>query len=76
MAIGTGIRSQIAVARRTGYGTYRIDLFDLPIPEPDQPMRARVAAFLAAEARAIETLVAPAPEQWWTIMFPIWDDIR
>ena len=35
-----------------------------------------MAAFLAAEARAIETLVAPAPEQWWTIMYPIWDDIR
>lgn len=76
VAIGTGIKSQIAAARRTGYGTYRIDLFDLPTPAPDQPMRARVAAFLAAEARAIETLVAPAPEQWWTIMFPIWDDIR
>ncbi|HVQ22580.1 MAG TPA: hypothetical protein VMT36_04860 [Candidatus Saccharimonadia bacterium] len=76
VAIGTGIKSQIAVARRTGYGTYRIDLFDLATPEPDQPMRTRVAVFLAAEARAIETLVAPAPEQWWTIMFPIWDDIR
>jgi lauroyl/myristoyl acyltransferase len=76
VAIGTGIKSQIAVARRTGYGTYRIDLLDLATPEPDQPMRARVAAYLAAEARAIETLVAPAPEQWWTIMYPIWDDIR
>ena len=47
-----------------------------PRLRPDQPMRARVAAYLAAEARAIERLVAPAPEQWWTLLFPIWDDIR
>lgn len=76
VAMETGIPCQIAVARRTGYGTYEIGLIDLAIPEAGQPMRIRVAAFLAAEARAIETLVAPAPEQWWTIMFPIWDDIR
>ena len=76
VAIETRIASQAAVARRTGYGTYEIALIDLPTPEAEQPIRARVAAFLAAEARAIETLVAPAPEQWWTIMYPIWDDIR
>jgi lauroyl/myristoyl acyltransferase len=72
----TAIPTQVAVARRTGYGTYEIAHVDLEAPDPAQPMRTRVAAVLAAEARAIEALVAPAPEQWWTIMHPIWDDIR
>jgi KDO2-lipid IV(A) lauroyltransferase len=76
VAIATDVTIQVAVARRTGYGTYEIGHIDLPAPAAELPMRARVAAFLAAEARAIETLVAPAPEQWWTIMYPIWDDIR
>ena len=76
VVIATGIPTQVAVTRRTGYGTYELGHVDLAAPRVDQPMRARVAAVLAAEARAIETLVAPAPEQWWTIMHPIWDDIR
>ena len=75
VAIETGIACQMAVARRTGYGTYEVAHGDLAVPEAGQPMRARVAAFLATEARTIEELVAPAPEQWWTIMYPIWDDI-
>jgi lauroyl/myristoyl acyltransferase len=74
--VETGIACQMAAARRTGYGTYEIALLDLAAPEAGQTMRARVAAFLATEARGIEAIVAPAPEQWWTIMYPIWDDIR
>jgi hypothetical protein len=35
-----------------------------------------MATFMAAEARAMEGIVAVAPEQWWTCMYPIWDDIR
>jgi lauroyl/myristoyl acyltransferase len=76
VAIGTGIPTQMAVSRRTGFGTYAIEVIDLATPEAGPPMKARVAAYLAAEARVIETLVAAAPEQWWTIMYPIWDDIR
>ncbi len=37
--------------------------------------RERAAAFLEAEARAFERAVADAPEQWWTLFFPIWEDI-
>jgi phosphatidylinositol dimannoside acyltransferase len=37
--------------------------------------RARVEALLAAEAAAFERLVADAPEQWWTVFFPIWPDL-
>jgi len=37
--------------------------------------RARVEALLAAEAAAFERVVADAPEQWWTVFFPIWPDL-
>jgi KDO2-lipid IV(A) lauroyltransferase len=37
--------------------------------------RARVEALLAEEAAAFERLVADAPEQWWTVFFPIWPDL-
>jgi hypothetical protein len=31
---------------------------------------------MSAEARAFERAVADAPEQWWTVFFPIWDQPR
>jgi hypothetical protein len=37
--------------------------------------RARVEALLAKEAAAFERVVADAPEQWWTVFFPIWPDL-
>jgi hypothetical protein len=33
-----------------------------------------VTAFLAAEVRTFERLIANAPEQWWAIFFQIWPD--
>jgi hypothetical protein len=44
-------------------------------PPADLPLRARIAALLDAEARAFEDLVAPAPEQWSTVFFPIWEAV-
>jgi KDO2-lipid IV(A) lauroyltransferase len=37
--------------------------------------RARVEALLAQEAAAFERLIADAPEQWWSVFFPIWPDL-
>jgi KDO2-lipid IV(A) lauroyltransferase len=37
--------------------------------------RAAVEALLALEAGAFERLVTDAPEQWWTVFFPIWPDL-
>jgi len=34
-----------------------------------------VEALLAEEAAVFERLVADAPEQWWTVFFPIWPDL-
>ena len=36
------------------------------------PLRDRVARFMVSQARAYERIVADAPEQWWTLLFPIW----
>jgi len=38
--------------------------------------RARVEALLAQEAAAFERLIADAPEQWWSVFFPIWPDLE
>ena len=37
--------------------------------------RARLTAGMAALAAAMEEAVAVAPEQWWSIFFPIWPDL-
>ncbi|NJD26718.1 MAG: hypothetical protein FIA92_00280 [Chloroflexi bacterium] len=47
-----------------------------PVPIPEGPTRrARVEAYLEAEARAFEEYVAEAPEQWQAVFHPIWDDL-
>jgi len=46
------------------------------VPIPDGPSRrARVEAYLEAQARAFEEYVAQAPEQWLAVFHPIWDDL-
>lgn len=65
----------VASVRRTRGGRYSGRLVTLPHPPADLPRRARIEALLAATAAAFEDLVADAPEQWWTVFFPIWDDV-
>lgn len=60
--------------RRTGLGRYAARLEAIPLP-PAGPRRARVEAFLTAEARAFERLVVLAAEQWWGCFHPIWPDL-
>ncbi len=73
LAIEAGVPVHVAAARRIG-GRYRGRLITLPTPPPG-PRRARVEALLAAEARAFEDLIGDAPEQWWSVFFPIWPDL-
>lgn len=65
----------VAAVRRAPGGWYRGGLVTLAHPAAELPRRARIQALLEAEARAFEELVAPAPEQWWTVFFPIWDAV-
>jgi KDO2-lipid IV(A) lauroyltransferase len=75
LAFETGAPAWLIATRRVGEVDYRsrIERIDLPA---EGSRRDRLAGFLAAEARAFERAVADAPEQWWTVFFPIWDDIR
>jgi len=38
--------------------------------------RERLAGYMANQARAFELLIGDAPEQWWSVFFPIWEDQR
>jgi hypothetical protein len=35
----------------------------------------RTRAALVGVAAAFEELISKAPEQWWTLFYPIWDDL-
>jgi lauroyl/myristoyl acyltransferase len=74
LAVDSGTQAWLVASRRVGPGQYRGHL-ELIAMEPEGTHRDRVTAFLAAEARAFERAVAAAPEQWWTVFFPIWPDI-
>jgi len=73
-ALEAGAPLHVAAARRVG-SRLRGRLVTLPHPPADRPRRARVEALLQAEAHAFEDLIAAAPEQWWTVFFPIWEAV-
>ena len=75
LALESGSSAWVIATRRAGSNEYRARIEELVVPT-DGTRRQRMAAFLAAEARAFERAVADAPEQWWTMFFPIWDDIK
>ncbi|HSW43019.1 MAG TPA: hypothetical protein VLM76_10960 [Patescibacteria group bacterium] len=75
LAIEYAAPLHVAAVWRTPGGGYRARLMTIPHPPAELPRRARIEALLEAEARAFEDLVAVAPEQWWTVFFPIWDDV-
>lgn len=74
LAIESGARVYVAAARRTGPGDYALRAITLEARRAGT-LRERMTAFIQAEAKAFEILVADAPEQWWTIFFPIWPQL-
>ena len=75
LAYETGAPAWLITTRRVGRGDYRARIEHIQLPA-EGSRRDRLTGFLAAQARAFERAVADAPEQWWTVFFPIWDDIR
>ena len=73
LAVETDTPLWVVAARRTGWGDYRVRIERVPLP-PEGSRRARLGAMLAEQARAFERAIAEAPEQWWTLFFPIWED--
>lgn len=76
LADETGAPAWLIATRRSGWGEYRSRLERISPAPSGETRRERLAAFLDAEARAFERAIADAPEQWWTVFFPIWQDIR
>lgn len=75
LAYESGAPAWLIATRRVGKGDYRARMERIDLPA-EGSRRDRLGGFLAAQARAFERAVADAPEQWWTVFFPIWDDIR
>ena len=75
LALESGAPAWLVATRRVGWNQYRSRLEQITLPV-DGTRRERLTGFLDAQARAFERAVADAPEQWWTLFFPIWDDIR
>ena len=74
LALETGADVYVGAVRRTGWGRYAGGAIRLERPEAGT-RRQRVEAYLREEARAFERFVAQAPEQWWSVFFPIWMDL-
>lgn len=75
LAVETDAPVYVVGVRRAGVGRYRARLLAVDAP-PDGSRRERVTVLTAALARAFEDIVADAPEQWWSIFFPIWPDLE
>ena len=73
LALESAAPAWAVATRRLGPGDYRGQLERIEMP-PDGTRRERLAGFLANQARAFEKLIAAAPEQWWALFFPIWED--
>jgi phosphatidylinositol dimannoside acyltransferase len=74
LAIETGAPIYVAAVRRTGIGRYRGRLVEVAVPS-DGSRRERLTRTVESIASAFESIVADAPEQWWTVFFPIWPDL-
>jgi phosphatidylinositol dimannoside acyltransferase len=73
LALETGAPTWVVATRRAGarYAT-RVERLELA---PSGTPRERLGAFVLAQVAAFERVIADAPEQWWTLFFPIWDDL-
>ena len=75
LAVESGARLYVAAVIREPGGKYTGYIRTVRVPrEGDRMARTRVT--LTGIAAAFEELIAKAPEQWWTLFYPIWDDLR
>jgi phosphatidylinositol dimannoside acyltransferase len=74
LAVETGRPIYLAAVRRLGRGRYAGGLTPVPIAA-DSERRERIAATAAAIAAEMERAIAVAPEQWWSLLAPIWPDV-
>lgn len=74
LAVESGRPVYLGAVRRLGRGRYAGRLYPVPVAtEGDR--RARVTSTSATLARAMEEAIAVAPEQWWSLLSPVWPDL-
>ncbi|MEY4046238.1 MAG: hypothetical protein RIR19_707 [Chloroflexota bacterium] len=73
LAVESGARLFVAAVPREENGRYTGYLREVPIPAEGDRM-ARTRAALQGVATSFEELISKAPDQWWTLFYPIWED--
>jgi lauroyl/myristoyl acyltransferase len=74
LAIASGRPAYLAAVRRTGSGRYAGRLYPVEVAAQGS-RRERVEATMRNLAAAMEEAIAVAPEQWWSLLAPIWPDL-
>ena len=74
LASDRGLPIWLAAVRRGPKGRYYGQLRRVDLPGEGN-RRAKLTGGMKALAEAMEEAVAVAPEQWWSIFFPIWPDL-
>jgi phosphatidylinositol dimannoside acyltransferase len=74
LAIEGGRPIYLAAVRRVGTGRYAGRLYPVEVAA-GRKLRDRVEGTMANVARAMEAAIAVAPEQWWTLLSPVWPDL-
>jgi len=74
LAIQSGAPIYVAAVRRAGPGRYRARVQPIEVPTQGT-RRERAVLTVGRMATAFETAVAEAPDQWWAVFFPIWEDL-
>jgi KDO2-lipid IV(A) lauroyltransferase len=72
LAAESGAEVFVIGMRRTGWARWAAVVMPIEL-EVGAPRRVRVRDALDKEMRALELLVAEAPEQWWSLFFPLWE---
>ena len=75
LAMDTGVTPHVFGVWRNAEGVYHVRAEPVPFPA-EGSRRERVTAYLNAEARAFERLIAAAPEQWLAVFHPLWPDLE
>jgi len=73
LAVESNARLFVAAVIREENGRYTGYIRQVQIPDHGDRME-RTKAALTGVAAAFEELISKAPEQWWTLFYPIWDD--
>jgi KDO2-lipid IV(A) lauroyltransferase len=73
LAVESGARLFVAAVIREDRGLYTGYIRQVEVPTAGDRME-RTRAVLVGVAAAFEELICKAPEQWWTLFYPIWDD--